>query len=167
MPNQELINWAPIVAAAAGVVSALVVPILVWQTKLLRDQIARNAEQLKLTRDAMQASLDGQMFARLDSINSLLLQNYGLYSDLTQKFEETTPPNGSKAHIVADMILTFYEHVYNIRHKFSLMDDDEWEAWIRSMKQVLELQYIKGYWINFAKMRYKTKYREFIDGIIS
>lgn len=147
----------------ATVVAALVVPILVWQCFLLRQQVKANAEQLKLTTETMKATLDGQMFARLDAINGLLAQHYELYTGLYTEFDPTVALKDDRTHLVADIALTFYEHVFNVHHKYEMMDPAEWESWEHGMDQVLTLPYFQGYWKERARGNYKPEYRTLID----
>jgi hypothetical protein len=147
----------------ATFVSAAGLLLLAWQSYLLRKQVNANADQLRLTQESMRATLDGQLFARLDAINSLVAQQYKLYEGLFQPFNPDIPRKNDPTHILADIALTLYEHVFNIHDKYKMMSPSEWESWEHSMDQVFELPYFSGYWKAHARKNYKPEYRNLVD----
>ena len=137
-----------------SIVSSLVVPLLLWQIVLFRRQIAMNQEQIRLMQQTMQATLDGQIYARLDTINELVIGEKGLYGKLFESYKGGDALHTEVTRYLVDMALTFFEHVHNQRFKYKMMDDAEWQAWVSTMRNVLSLPYVKGYWQQSAGERY-------------
>jgi hypothetical protein len=70
------VQFLPPVVGAPGLL------LFAWQSYLPGQQVNAKAVQLRLTQETMRATLDGQLFARVDAISSLHVQDNELYAGL-------------------------------------------------------------------------------------
>lgn len=108
------------------------------------------------------------------------------YSDINERFMDlskamldgcehrdwfTDPPaddqalsRDSRAYL-CDMAFTAFEEVYYHRIEFELLDDENWESWLRSIKSFVNRPYVRQYW-RMVRLQYSDSFATEIDKAI-
>lgn len=87
-------------------------------------------------------------------------QIYGRLADLTKALMDgceerdwfANPPEGDRERAqdprthLCDMAFSLFEEVYNQRHKFHLLDDEDWRGWLRTMQSFMSRGFARAYW---------------------
>ena len=82
------------------------------------------------------------------------------------------PPSDEKAlsrdsrAYLCDMAFTAFEEVYYHRNEFELLDDENWESWLRSIKSFVGRPYVRLYW-KMVKSQYSDSFSTEIDKVIA
>ena len=61
-----------------------------------------------------------------------------------------------------DMFFTIFEEVYFQHYKYSFLSKEVMNSWNRTIKNVLNLPYAKGYW-KAVKNEYPEGFRKYMD----
>ena len=64
------------------------------------------------------------------------------------------------------MAFTAFEGVYYHRNEFELLDDENWESWLRSIKSFVGRPYVRLYW-KMVKSQYSDSFSTEIDKVIT
>ena len=109
------------------------------------------------------------------------------YSDINERFMElskamlegcetrdwfTDPPTDEQAlsrdsrAYLCDMAFTAFEEVYYHRIEFELLDDENWESWLRSIKSFVNRPYVRLYW-HMVRLQYSDSFAAEIDKAIT
>lgn len=78
--------------------------------------------------------------------------------------DEQTLARDSRAYL-CDMAFTAFEEVYYHRNEFELLDDENWESWLRSIKSFVSRPYVRNYW-KMVKSQYSDSFSTEIDKVI-
>lgn len=70
----------------------------------------------------------------------------------------------SRAYL-CDMAFTAFEEVYYHRIEFELLDDENWESWMRSIKSFVNRPYVRQYW-GMVRSQYSDSFAAEIDMVI-
>ncbi|MBI1321569.1 hypothetical protein GC170_00050 [bacterium] len=70
----------------------------------------------------------------------------------------------SRAYL-CDMAFTAFEEVYYHRIEFQLLDDENWESWLRSIKSFVNRPYVRQYW-RMVRLQYSASFAAEIDKAI-
>jgi hypothetical protein len=123
--------------------------------------------QSELMQKNILASMDGQLYARLDSFNKFIVEHDEEYNLLTTSYEEQNSPNHrSKLHHLCDLGFTFYEEIYKHHVRYQLLDTEDWDEWQKNMAHFLSKAYVRGYWATVAE-RYAKSFQSFANGIVA
>ena len=79
--------------------------------------------------------------------------------------DEHTLSRDSRAYL-CDMAFTAFEEVYYHRNEFELLDDENWESWLRSIKSFVGRPYVRLYW-KMVKSQYSDSFSTEIDKVIA
>jgi hypothetical protein len=132
----------------------------VWQFNLLRGQS-------DLVQKNVLASLDGQLYARLDSFNKFIVVHASEYELLERPYgEEDGPERRARLHHLSDQGFTFYEQVYKHHKRCELLSTEDWEEWQQNMAHFFGKAYLRGYW-RATQVRYARSFREQVDALIA
>src|ERR1700730_6091754 len=101
----KIAMWLEIVhrvcTSVGGLGTFVALIIVIQQFTLLRTQS-------ELVQKNTRASMDGQLYARLDSFNRFIVEHYKEYALLDQSFErDASPDDRPKLHHLCDMGFTF------------------------------------------------------------
>jgi hypothetical protein len=141
-----------------GTFAALV--FVVRQFTLLRDQS-------DLVQKNIRASLDGQLYARLDSFNKFVVEHAGEYERLGRPFGPDEPPDDRpRLHHLCGLGLSFYEEVYKYHVRYDLLETEDWEEWRQNLLYFVGKPYVRGYW-EATRPRYAESFRRYLDGLLA
>ncbi len=122
-------------------------------------------QQSDLVQKNILASLDGQLYSRLDSFNRLIVEHDAEYEMLaTVRVGEEQPGHRARLHRLCDLAFTFYEQIFKQHFRYDLLDTEDWEEWRQGMAHFFEKIYVCGYWQK-SRLRYAPKFRDFADGL--
>src|SRR5262249_48757355 len=77
-----------------------------------------------------------------------------------QDHERTQDP---RSHL-CDMAFNLFEEVYYQRHKFRLLDDEDWRGWWRMIQALMGRRYAKAYW-PVVRSYYSEPFARAVDAI--
>lgn len=95
---------------------------------------------------ALKSSAYSQIYGRLADLTKALMAG----CEKRDWFAE--PPASDQERIqdprthLCDMAFILFEEVYDHRHKFRLLDDDDWGGWMRAIQSFMSRRYPKVYW---------------------
>jgi hypothetical protein len=119
--------------------------------------------QSDLVQKNTRASMDGQLYARLDSFNKFIVEHYKEYALLDQSFEQdASPDDRPKLHHLCDLGFTFFEEIYKHHVRYKLLDTEDWEEWQQNMVHFFSKSYVRGYW-NTVAVRYARSFQTFAN----
>ena len=154
--------WSAVAAWLSALAAAVGVPFIIWQLRLLRQSAQAN-------RAVMQASVDGQIYTRIDAVNTLLIQHDSVAKALYSQFDQASAPGPERD--LADMLFTIFEQLFRQRHLLdpdkSLISDSQWAAWQAAMMREFEKPYLVGYWRESACKRYELDFAEFLNRLVN
>lgn len=121
-----------------GTFIALIV--VLRQFNLLRNQSA-------LVQKNIVASMDAQLYSRLDSFNRFVFEHYKEYDSLDQPFLADEPLElRSKLHRMCELGFTFFEEIFKHHSRLKLLETEDWDEWEQNMNHFFIKPYVRGYW---------------------
>jgi hypothetical protein len=156
--------WLEIVhrvcTSVGGLGTCVALIIVIQQFTLLRTQS-------ELVQKNTRASMDGQLYARLDSFNRFIVEHYKEYGLLDQSFEQdASPEDRPKLHHLCDMGFTFYEEIYKHHVRYNLLETEDWEEWQQNMVHFFSKPYVRGYWTT-VDVRFAKSFQTFIYELLA
>jgi hypothetical protein len=140
-----------------GTVVALV--FVVRQFNLLR-------QQSELLQKNIGASMDSELYARLDSFNKFIVEHAKEYDLLDHSCEsEEVIDHRSKLHRMCELGFTFFEEIFKHHLRYKLLDTEDWEEWQENMKHFFGKAYVRGYWSMIAG-RYAKSFQAFANDLV-
>jgi hypothetical protein len=134
--------------------------IVVQQFYLLRTQS-------DLVQKNIVASMDGQLYARLDSFNRFVVEHHREYALLDEPFEQhASLDDRPKLHHLCDMGFTFFEEIYKHHVRYQLLETEDWEEWQQNMIHFFSKLYVRGYWTTVAG-RYAQSFQAFANDLVA
>jgi hypothetical protein len=123
--------------------------------------------QTELVQKNIVASMDGQLYARLDSFNKFIVEHYKEYAMLDQSFErDASFDDRPKLHHLCDMGFTFYEEIYKHHVRYHFLETEDWEEWQQNMAHFFGKSYVQGYW-NIVGGRYARSFQTFANDLVA
>ena len=148
-----------ICTSVGGLGTAVALVFVVRQFQLLR-------VQTELLQKNIGASMDGELYARLDSFNKFIVEHNKEYELLTHPFDqEDGIEHSSKLHHICDLAFTFFEEIYKHHVRYNLLETEDWEKWQQNMSHFFGKAYVAGYWKTVCG-RYARSFREFADDLV-
>jgi hypothetical protein len=133
---------------------------VVLQFKLLRTQS-------ELVQKNTLASINGDLYARLDSFNKFIVEHDKEYELLNKPYErDEATDHRYRLHHLCDLGFTFYEEIYKHHVRYGLLDTEDWDEWQQNMAHFFSKPYVRGYWPTIAG-RYARSFRAFADDLIA
>lgn len=140
-----------------GTFVALVV--VLRQFNLLRDQSA-------LVQKNIVASMDSQLYARLDSFNRFVFEHSKEYDALDQPYLADEPPElRSKLHRMCELGFTFFEEIFKHHSRLKLLETEDWDEWVQNMNHFFTKPYARGYWGRIAG-RYSLSFQVLANELV-
>jgi hypothetical protein len=119
--------------------------------------------QNDLMRRNILASIDGQLYARLDSFSKLIVDHDEDYQMLAQPFGQDVPTaRRARLHRLCELAFTIYEQVYKLRFRYGLESKEDWQEWQQNLAHFFQKPYVQGYWRQ-VRDRYAARFRQFVD----
>ena len=126
-------------------------------------QFALLRTQSELMQKNVLASLDGQLYNRLDSLNRLIVEHHAEYDLLSEiQFGDEQHDCRAGLHHICDTAFSFYEQIFKLFTRYALMDSGDWAEWQQRMVYFFGKGYVPGYWRK-VRLRYDRRFREFAD----
>jgi hypothetical protein len=162
--DAKIAKWLEVahrVCTSVGGLGTFVALIIVMrQFHLLRTQS-------DLVQKNIVASMDGQLYARLDSFNRFIVEHHKEYALLDEPFEQhASLDDRPKLHHLCDMGFTFYEEIYKHHVRYKLLDTEDWEEWQQNMIHFFSKPYVRGYW-NIVAGRYAKSFQTFANDLVA
>lgn len=127
---------------------------VVRQFNLLRTQ----SEQVQ--RNTL-ASLDGQLYSRLDSFNKIIVENDKEYELLNKPYHEVEATGQRyKLHHLCNLGFTLFEEIYKHHIRYKLLDSEDWDEWLQNMIHFFSKPYVREYWA-VTSTRYARSFQAF------
>ncbi len=161
--HQPVPVWLEVIqricTSVGGLGTAAALLFVIRQFNLLR-------QQSDLVQKNVRASLDGQLYARLDALNRLIVEHHEEYEMLDRlHLGEEQPGHRAGLHHLCDMGFTFYEQVHKHHDRYGLLDTEDWEEWQQGMAHFFGKSYVRGYW-QAVRTRYARRFRDFADRLV-
>lgn len=157
-------SWLDVVhrvcTSIGGLGTFVAIIFVVRQFNLLR-------AQSELVQRNTMASLDGQLYSRLDSFNKVIVEHDQEYELLNQPYEGSAPSNHRyKLHHLCDLGFTLYEEIYKHHIRYKLLDSEDWDEWEQNMTHFFGKTYVRGYWPTVAS-RYARSFQTFTSELMA
>lgn len=123
--------------------------------------------QSDLVQKNIVASMDAQLYARLDSFNRFIFEHYQEYDILDKPYQPTEPPDlKSKLHRMCELGFTFYEEIFKHHSRLKLLETEDWEEWSQNMKHFFHKPYVRGYWATVSG-RYSRSFQAMVNDLVA
>jgi hypothetical protein len=148
-----------ICTGVGGLGTAVALVFVVRQFNLLR-------RQSELLQKNIGASMDSELYARLDSFNKCIVEHAKEYAMLDHPFErgESTDHKATLHHL-CELGFTFYEEVYKHHVRYQLLETEDWEEWQQNMNHFFSKAYVRAYWSAVAG-RYAKSFQAFANDLV-
>ena len=123
--------------------------------------------QSELVQKNIVASMEGQLYARLDSFNKVIVEHYKEYAMLDRPYErDASPDDRSRLHHLCELGFTFFEEIFKHHVRYGLLDTEDWEEWQQNMAHFYAKPYVSGYW-NTVAGRYAKSFQSFANDLVA
>jgi hypothetical protein len=123
--------------------------------------------QSELVQKNTMASMDGQLYSRLDSFNKFIVEHDKEYELLDKPYQRAEPTDGRyRLHHLCDLGFTFYEEIYKHHIRYNLLDTEDWDEWRQNMAHFFSKAYVRGYWPTIAA-RFARSFRTFANDLVA
>jgi hypothetical protein len=125
------------------------------------------SQQSELLQNNVLASMDGQLYGRLDAFNRLIVEHEAEYEMLdTLRVGVEQPGHRAGLHHLCDLGFSIYEQVHKLHTRFGLLDSADWDEWRQKMSYFFRKTYVSDYW-GVVRERYSQAFRDFADTLIT
>jgi hypothetical protein len=113
--------------------------------------------QSELVQKNIVASMDAQLYVRLDSFNRFVFEHSEEYDQLdTPYHQEESPAQRSKLHRMCELGFTFFEEIFKHHCRLKLLETEDWDEWEQNLIHFFRKPYVQGYWKTVAGRYAKT-----------
>ena len=153
----EVVHRVGIGIGGLGSFVALIV--VVRQFNLLR-------AQSELVRKNIVASMDAQLYGRLDSFNRFVFEHNKEYLLLDKPYLLIeSPDERSRLHRMCELGFTFFEEIFKHHLRLQLLDTEDWDEWEQNFLHFFGKPYVRGYWKSVVG-RYGKRFQDYANGLI-
>ena len=122
--------------------------------------------QSDLVQKNIAASLDAQLYVRLDSFNRFVFEHSEEYDLLDKSYSQIDSlEQRSKLHRMCELGFTFFEEIYKHHIRKQLLETEDWEEWQQNLIHFFEKPYVQGYWKKVAP-RYAKSFQVMANQVI-
>lgn len=148
------------VATAIGGLGSFVALIIVLrQFYLLRTQS-------DLLQKNIIASMDAQLYARLDSFNRFVFEHSAEYDLLDTPYPQLeSQAQRSKLHRMCELGFTFFEEIYKHHARLKMLETEDWDEWEQNLHHFFGKPYVRGYWKAVA-VRYTRSFQALANDLV-
>jgi hypothetical protein len=162
--EQHVALWLEVshrVATSVGGLGSFVALVVVLrQFYLLRTQS-------DLVQKNIRASMDAQLYSRLDQFNRFVFEHSKEYDLLDVPFGKLDKTEQrSKLHRMCEMGFTFFEEIFIHHSRLRLLETEDWEKWELNLLHFLTKPYVRGYWCTVCA-RYARSFRTVVDEMVA
>ena len=123
--------------------------------------------QSDLVQKNIVASMDAQLYARLDSFNRFVFEHSQEYDLLDKPYlEVVSPEQRSKLHRLCELGFTFFEETFKHHVKLKLLETEDWEEWEQNLIHHFSKPYVRGYWKTIAR-RYTKGFQSLVNELVA
>jgi len=123
--------------------------------------------QSELVQKNIVASMDAQLYSRLDSFNRFVFEHHQEYDLLdTPYLQEQSPEQRSKLHRMCELGFTFFEEIYKHHVRLKLLETEDWDEWEQNLLHFMRKPYVRGYWHTISG-RYAKSFRSLADELVT
>ena len=122
--------------------------------------------QSDLVQKNTRASMDAQLYARLDSFNKFVYEHYTDYDLLDVPMQKQAQEHRSKLHRMCDLGFTFFEEIFKHHVRYELVDTEDWEEWQQNMIHFFQKPYVRDYWKTVTG-RYAKSFQAFAGELVA
>ena len=113
------------------------------------------------------ASMDAQLYSRLDSFNRFIFEHNKEYDLLDQPYSAfETAEVRSKLHRMCELGFTFYEEILKHKARLELLETEDWLEWKQNMTHLFRKPYVRGYWKTVAG-RYSKGFQTLANQLVT
>ena len=159
----EVAIWLEVVhrvcTGIGGLGTFIALIIVLRQFYLLRSQS-------ELVQKNIVASMDAQLYARLDSFNRFVFEHHQEYDLLDRSYiQEQSPEERSKLHRMCELGFTFFEEIYKHNVRLKLLETEDWDEWEQNLIHFLRKPYVRGYW-RIVSGRYAKRFQALANDLV-
>jgi hypothetical protein len=121
--------------------------------------------QSELVQKNTRASMDAQLYSRLDSFNKFVVEHDKEYDLLDVPLEKQAPEHRSKLHRMCDLGFTFFEEIFKHHMRYQLLETEDWEEWQQNMVHFFSKAYVRDYW-KMVTGRYARSFQAFAGELV-
>jgi hypothetical protein len=148
-----------VATAVGGLGAFLALVVVVRQFYLLRTQS-------ELVQKNVLASVDAQLYARLDSFNRFVFEHSAEYDLLDSPFPQLeSQAQRSRLHRMCEMGFTFFEEIFKHHARLRLLETEDWDEWEENLRHFFGKPYVRGYWKAVAD-RYMKSYQGLVNELV-
>jgi len=160
----QVAGWLELVhrvcTAIGGLGTFVALIIVVRQFYLLQ-------RQSELVQKNIAASMDAQLYARLDSFNRFVFEHSDEYDLLDAPYSGVkSAAQRSKLHRMCDLGFTFFEEIYKHHGRLKMLETEDWEEWEQNLIHFLGKPYVRGYWKEVAN-RYSHSFQGLANTLVA
>jgi hypothetical protein len=123
--------------------------------------------QSELVQKNTLASINSQLYARLDSFNKFIVEHDTEYEMLNKDYASVESiEHRYRLHHLCDLGFTFYEEIFKHHVRYGLLDSEDWEEWQQNMMHFFSKPYVCGYWPTVCD-RYARSFRTFSNDLLA
>jgi hypothetical protein len=113
--------------------------------------------QSELVQKNIVASMDAQLYVRLDSFNRFVFEHSQEYDLLDKPYPQAeSPEQRSKLHRMCELGFTFFEEIFKHHVRLKLLETEDWDEWEQNMIHFFRKPYVQGYWKTVAERYAKS-----------
>lgn len=148
-----------VATAIGGLGSFVALVIVLRQFYLLRTQS-------ELVQKNIIASMDAQLYARLDSFNRFVFEHSSEYDLLDTPYSQLeSQEQRSKLHRMCELGFTFFEEIFKHHARLLLLETEDWDEWEQNLHHFFRKPYVRGYW-NTVANRYAKSFQTLANDLV-
>jgi hypothetical protein len=122
--------------------------------------------QSELVQKNIVASMDAQLYVRLDSFNRFVFEHSKEYDLLdTPYLQVESPEQRSKLHRMCELGFTFFEEIFKHHVRLKLLETEDWDEWQQNLIHFFQKPYVRGYWRVIAG-RYAKSFQSLVNELV-
>lgn len=122
--------------------------------------------QSELVQKNIVASMDAQLYVRLDSFNRFVFEHSQEYDLLdTPYLEVNSQERRSKLHRMCELGFTFFEEIFKHHVRLKLLETEDWDEWEQNLIHFFQKPYVRGYWKTVAT-RYAKSFQALANDLV-
>ena len=107
--------------------------------------------QSEMVQKNIVASVDAQLYARLDSFNRFVFEHSAEYDLLDTPYPQLdSREQRSKLHRLCELGFTFLEEIFKHHARLKLLETEDWDEWEQNLIHFFQKPYVRGYWKTVA-----------------
>jgi hypothetical protein len=108
-------------------------------------------KQSELVQKNTVASMDAQLYVRLDSFNRFVFEHSEEYDLLDTPYRQLeSQAQRSKLHRMCELGFTFFEEIFKHHCRLKLLETEDWDEWEQNLMHFFRKPYVHEYWKTVA-----------------